>query len=498
MANLNYFNFLKGANPAVSPFLMPPEQLTILDGAQISYKLGTITKDTGYVRIGSALQADKKITGLFNFRQSSTTQKMLATVNDSTDDDTQLFYSTGGAWTEIGAAETAWANEANGNVEMEGFIGYCFFVGYDATDGFLPVGSLTGTTFSTSTNVTSMPQAKFIKRYRDRIYIANCSQGGNTHPFRVYFSSVPSGTPLAITWTVATDFFDVDYGEELTGLGSNWDKLLIFTEYQVYIYDQSQLKKLYDTGCSNHRTIHNIGYYTFWANRDGVWASTGGQPQNISGEVIDFIRAGNPRNFFGAVVDEEYHLYVGTVTVDGVTYTNCALTYNLPTGTWRWREYYNALSIFAAYNSSGDDQLWMGDNTTGRVWQKAKYTDATVFSSDDATTTATDGQPIAALFETAPIIIDPTIKKTVDGLIVYADRAQGIKLSARVLDKNSRALTPYKPLGEVKEFISKYSLNVDKGAMLQIQGAEYSTFPYFSFYGFALDVNDYGDLKIDT
>lgn len=494
MAALNYFNFLKGANQAVSPFLMTPEMLTILDGAQISYKLGAITKDTGYVRIGSALQANKKINGLFNFRQNATTQKMLAVVNDSTDDDNQLFYSTGGAWTEIGAAETAWANEANGAIEMESFIEYCFFVGYDATDGFLPVASLTGTTFSTSTNVTSMPQAKYIKRYRDKLYIANCLSGGNSYVFRVYHSSVPSGTPLSITWT-STDFFDVDYGEELTGLGSNWDKLLIFTEYQVYIYDQTQLKKLYDTGCSNHRTIQNSGYYTFWANRDGVWLSTGGQPQNIAGEVIDFIRQGNPRNFFAAVVDEEYWLFVGTVTVDGVTYTNTALVYNIPTGTWRWREFYDTMSVFAAYNSTGDDQLWMGSNTSGRVWQKAKYHDATVYSSDDATTTATDGQPISALFETAPIIIDPTIKKGFDTLVAYADRAQGLRLSARVLDKNSRALTPYKPLGELKQYINRYALNVDKGALLQIQGAEYSVLPYFSFYGFSLDVNDYGELK---
>lgn len=496
-AKIDYFNFLGGLNTGVSPFLMGQSEagksmLSVLDGCNISYKLGAIIKDTGYVRVGAgALETNKSIRGLFNFRQNATTQKMLATIDDATSDDTQLFYSTGGNWTEIGAAETAWANFATMNVEMETFIEYCFFVGWGSTDGFLPVGSLTGTTFSTSTNVGSMAQGKFIKRYRDRLYVYNTRSGGTNYPQRCYFSSVPSAG--AITWT-STDFFDVDYAEEGTGLGSNWDKLLLFTEYNVYIYDQTQLKHFSDTGCSNHRTIKNSGIYTLWANRDGVWVSTGGQPQNIAGEVIDFIRQGNPLNFFSEVIDEEYWMYVGTVTVDGLTYTNCAVVYNIPTKTWRVREFAHNMTMFSRYNNSGDDKLWMG-NTTGFVWDKAKYTDTTVYSSDGAVSSAIDGSSIAASFELAPIIIDSSIKKNLNELIAYADRAQGLRLSARVLDKNARALTPYKPIGELTSFVNKFTMNVDRGAVLQIQGNEYSTLPYFSFYGFSLGVSDYGEIK---
>lgn len=492
MAVLEYFNFLKGPNTAVSPFVMSPAMLTILSGCNISHKLGAILKDLGYVRVGAGvLETDKPIRSLYNFRQSAATQKMLATVDDSTSDDTQLFYSTGGNWTEITAAETAWANYAGINVEMETFLQYCFFVGYGATDGFLPVASLTGTSFSTSTNVTSMPQGKFIKRYRDRLYVYNTKYSGTEYPYRCYYSDTPVAG--AITWTPATAFFDVDYGEEGTGLGSNWDKLILFTQYSMYLYDQTQLKQVYDTGCSNHRTIQNSGIYTFWANSDGVWASTGGQPMNISGEVIDFIRGATPSNMFGVVVDEEYHLYVGTVTVDGITYSNTMLTFNIPTKTWRWREFYSSMTVLARYNSSGAQRLWMGDSI-GTVWNKSKYTDATQYYADAATTT-TDGQPIAALFETAPIIITSTLKKALDTLIAYSDRAQGLRLFARVLDKNSRALTPYKSLGELKEYINNFACNVDKGEILQIQGAEVSTLPYFSFYGFALDVNDNGAIQ---
>ncbi|MBU2045131.1 MAG: hypothetical protein KJ712_00195, partial [Bacteroidetes bacterium] len=190
---------------------IPQNALYIQDNCITSYKMGAILKRPGYENLGSALQANKSISGLHNFRQSLTVQKALATCDDATSDDTQLFYSTGGAWTEITDAETAWANKAGMNVEFIDFIGYCIMVGWGSTDGFLPPASLTGTTFSTSTQVTSMPSAKYITRYRDKVFIGNCDISGTAYPYRVYYSSVPSAG--AISWTTATDFFDVDYSD---------------------------------------------------------------------------------------------------------------------------------------------------------------------------------------------------------------------------------------------------------------------------------------------
>ena len=97
---LNFFSFLKGANTNISPLIHPQDQPSILNGCNNTYKIGAILKDLGYENIGSALQAGKSIGGLFNFIQSPSVEKMLATVDDSSSDDTQLFYSTGGAWTD--------------------------------------------------------------------------------------------------------------------------------------------------------------------------------------------------------------------------------------------------------------------------------------------------------------------------------------------------------------------------------------------------------------
>lgn len=474
---IQFLNQLEGANSSISPFLQPPNSPPVLNGVNVSYKLGAVLKDTGYTIVGSALQANKSILGLYNFRQTASTQKMLATVDDSSSDDTQLFYSTGGNWTEIAAAETAWANYANMKVEMEAFIGYCFFVGYGSTDGFLPVASLTDTTFSTSTNVTSMPQAKYITRYRDRLYIFNCKYSGTEYGFRCYYSSVPSAG--AITWTPASDFIDVDYSEAGTGIAEAWDRLLLFTETSTTMYDQSFKKKVWDIG-GYQRTIQKHGSFLYFANSDGVWVSTGGNPEPISGNVIDFFRNGDPSTWLSALVEEEYHIYVGTVTVNGRTYTNTLLTFNLPTQSWRWRELGHSITSLARYLSSGRQSLWMGDSI-GKVYKKGKYTDDTLLSSDN-------GESISVDFELAPFYVGNLgFENKVAKITAFADRALGLKLKARVIDRNSRSLTPYEPLGELKAYVNRFDINVDDGVLLQISGSENGTNPYFSFLGVEIE-----------
>lgn len=448
-------------------------------------------KDLGYQRVGNVAQASESILGMFDFQQTPATQKILITVDDATSDDTQLFYNSAGTWTEIGAAETAWANKAGINVEMEGFIDYCFFVGYGATDGFLPVGSLTGTTFSTSTNVTNMPGAKFIRRYRDRLYVANCDISATAYPYRVYYSSVPSAG--AITWTQATDFFDVDYSNEITGMGMNWDLLILFTKRHAFYYNQNSKKHLWAVGCDNHRTIKTQGLYMFFANRDGVWLSqNGGEPQNIAGNVIDFIRNGTPTTFFAEITDEEYHLYVGTVTVNGVAYTNTLLTFNVASASWRWRELAHNLTILARYDDAGDDRLYMGD-TAGNVWNKTKYTDATLIYSD-GDVAGTAGSNIFASFETRmDPMDDPRVLKRVKAVTVYAERAQNAHIQMRSVDNNTRGVIKYKPLGTLNKYINHFEGLDTNFNLLQFQVTEFSTLPYFSVFSIEVDYDIVGE-----
>ena len=483
MAIVQNINNLGGANVSLSPFLQPANTPTILNGCNISYRLGAIQKDCGYERIGDAASAVKPITGLFDFRQSSSVQKILRTRNDDTGANLLLQYNNAGTWTNINVGSTYDAYEDT-LTEMEGFLGYCFIVGYDSTDNvWLPPASLTGTTFSTSVNVTSMPSAKYIKRYRDRLYTLNLYYGGTAYPYRVGMSSVPVAG--AIAWT-ATDFLDVDFSEAGTGLGCLWDKLLVFTEKSAYMYDQTQFKKVWDIG-GYHRTICNHKSTMYFAGPDGLNRSTGGDPETISDPIFQLWKTSDPSKWTASIVDEEYNWYLGACNANGVNYTNCLATFNIPTQTWRWRELYHSVSILTPYLSSGIRQLYMG-TTIGEVYRKGKYTDSTLLTSDA-------GNPIGSYFELAPIFLgNLSFQKNVTKITTFAERAMGLKLKARVVDRSARVLTPYTELGECVQYVQHHHINMKSGVLLQIAGYEYGSNPYWSFLGFDFELENVSEV----
>ena len=482
MAKLHIKHFLQPPIITASPFIPGDNQLIVCNGVNPSYEYGVLKKDLGYSQIGTTtLQAGKPIRSLYHFRQSSSVDKLLATCNDADgDDDTKLFYSTGGDWTEIAAAETAWNGKEDMDIEMESFLGYCFFVGYGATDGFLAVGSLTGTTFSTATNVTNMPGAKYIKRYRDRLYIANCDISGTTYPYRVYFSSIP--TAGAITWTVAGDFIDIDYSEQITGIEQNWDRLIIFTEFSAYMYDQSSKKKIWDLGCAGQRTIQNIGAYMIFANKDNVYMSTGGRPEPIGNNIKQLLQNSTPSNWRSAVVDEEYNLYLGdSVSAGGLTYSNVMLTYNINTQMWRWRELGDSVDSLAKYTTSGDDFLVLGC-ADSEIHKKSKYSDTTPIYADD-------GAPIISHWRTKPYdLTDPSVEKKINEIIAYTEYGNNMTIRYRIFDKNREVLMPFKSIGTLNKVVSKFdNLKKLEGNFIQFEGKELSDQKAFSFFGFTID-----------
>ena len=469
-------SFLTPPSTELSPFLLANDQLTIANGVNLGWKKGKIIKDLGYSKVGTTLQASKSITGLHNFRQSSSVQKILATVNNAAGTNLTLQYNNAGTWTAINVS-TTYDTFEDCETYMEDFIGYCFIVGYDATDNvFLPVGSLTGTTFSTSTNVGSMAQGKFIKRYRDRLYVANSYYSGTAYPYRVFFSSVP--TAGAITWTPASDFIDVDFGEAITGLVSNWDKLAVFTEFSTYLYDQTSIVKMCDTGCVNGRTIATLGANLIWADKQNVWASTGGRPTPIAIDIQELLRNSSPSAWRAAVVGQEYHLYLGTTAANGIAYTNCMATFDSILGYWRWRELYDGVTELARYTSNNEDFLYMGVND-GMVHVKSKYTDASPVYADD-------GHPIIAHFRTKAFDFgNPSIKKTIAKIIAYCDDAQGLTLRYRIYDSNSEVTEAFKTIGQLSQVINIFDKELS-GHMIEIEGKEFSSNQPFKFYGISL------------
>lgn len=456
---------------------MSDNQLSICNGVNLGWRKGSIKKDLGYSQVGTTLETTEDITGLHNFRQSATVQKILATVNNTGGTNLTLQYDNAGTWTVISVGATYNGFE-DCKTYMEDFIGYCFIVGYDSTDNvFLPSASLTGTTFSEITNVTNMPEAKFIKRYRDRLYIANCDIAATRYPFRIYYSSVP--TAGAITWTTASDFVDLDYGEAITGIGSNWDKLVAFTEFKMYTYDQTNLTMIGDIGCINGDTIQNLGSYLIWADKENVWASTGGRATPIANDIKELLRNATPSAWLGATVNREYHLYLGSTSANGLTYSNCLATFDATLGYWRWRELGESFTALARYTSGSEDFLYMGA-ADGEVHVKSKYTDTTPIYADD-------GVPITSHFRMKAFDFgDPSVDKTIAKIIAYAEDAQQLTLRFRVWNRNNEVVMPFDDIGKLGAVITEFKDTGITGRFIEIEGKEYSSNAPFEFYGLTL------------
>lgn len=491
---VGFFNFTDGANPALSPFLLPATSLASLINCNIHRNIGSITKELGYSRVENQLRVGKNINSVYDFRSAASTQRTLATLNNAADTATELYTRTTGAWSEITAAESSWIL-ANVEVDFETFVGFAFAVGYSETaNDFIISASIDSTgTFSIATNVTSMPRAKYIRRYRDRLYIANCKVGGTIYPFRVYFSTIPSaGT---ITWQ-SVDFIDVDFADEITGIEVNFDRLFIFTETNTYFYDQTQLKLAWDIGCPSHRTLATTSVNLVWANQYGAWVSVqGGFPQNIGGPIIDYLRASSaPEDWFAEMVEEEYWLYIGTITVDGETYENACWIWNFQTSSWRLRLFPSPIKSFARVLSSNQFRMFMGD-ADGQIWNYSKYTDTTPIYADKYINSYSSAIPIPSRFELAAFKLE-TYDQTIyiDEVITYANRASNLNIMARVIDKNTRQLTDYRTLGSITKYQQDFRGKQVQGTLIQLKGTEVSKNPPWEFYGCEVNLTKSSDL----
>lgn len=498
MARKFYSNFVKAANAAVSPFLADEGSVQTLCGWNNVEKLGALLKELGYDREGDVLQAGKKITGLYDFTQQPGTQKLMATVNDSGDTALNLKYNNAGTWTAIVGATTAWSGKQNAKVDFETFLSYLFMVGYDPTTGFISSRSMNGVTLGT-TNLTNAPDAKFIVRYRSRLYMINCFYGATHYPYRVRISPLPSSGALG-DWDYTDNFFDVDYGEELTGGAANWDILILFTKRKAYRYDQTQLKELWRVGCSNHRTIKSFNDFLFFADRNGIWVSqNGGRPVNVAGKILPLIKSADSDNFFSEIIDEEYHMYIGDASINGKSYTNTEVIFNIPTSTIRWRELGSPIAVYETYDNAGEDRLYMGGNADGSVWERSKYTDeqsAQVYS--DGKVGSTEGVEINALMETSQDpLSDPKKKKRLTSITTFSERAGGMYLMMRGIDDNVDALNEYNSVGEIDKLIKTFTPPNDEFNILQLAVQDKSSLPYTSLFGIMIDYEIVGEEATD-
>ncbi len=282
-----------------------------------------------------------------------------------------------------------------------------------------------GGTFSTNLVPIGFPDVDYISAgFEGRIW------GLDSVMDIIYYSDIIQFTQpftFSITYTDSNFISKISpqNGETFTGIVEVPRALLVFKQNHIYrIYGASSLDAYpaYNVGTYSQESIitakdgiyfhHSSGFYKF---------DYGGQPIEISRRVIDFVKA-IPRSYYENITgiydgNDAVKWYVGPVTVEGVSYTNCVMRYTISTQVWTIYNYEgNAITTMIIFDD-GTTLNQISGTSTGKV------------STLDTGTTDL-GAPINfEVIDRWRSFTDMYAKsKSVSGMNVYTENATGMRV----------------------------------------------------------------------
>ena len=426
---LNLFDLSGGMDSQTSKIFIKNNECELIQNYHLD-NVGSLTKRNGIAYLIGQTVDNMNILNMFYFKDSQGTDysNVLVAVNP-----------TGAATSVIKKiSSNAWANSQTGNIAsaipyFTTFIDYVF-----RTNGSDAMASSADLSSWGTTNCLATLLPKYCCVWEDRIYAAN-DNSATKYPSRLYWSSLPSGTPLAVTWNAATQYADInpDDNDNITWIEPCGKKMLIFKNKALYNWTFGQVvpDKIVDIGTPQGLTVKKIGGMVFFLgnhnNKYGVYAYTGEtQPILISKKVKPFIDAISTITDCRAEVnDDHYYLYIGDVTVAGITYGNTMLVYTLSTKSWHIETYPFEVKSMARFERKTlgtteiYDDIYLGDDD-GFVYRKGTGT------SDYLGTTA---KPINGKIITKeyPLPSFP-LASNLDNLYFLAYQATGSKVNYRI------------------------------------------------------------------
>jgi len=321
-----YNDFSGGVQVYTSPLWVKDSETPFCKNVDIS-RPGKLKKALGYTELGTATGTDTP-RGAFTFDKEDGTSEVYKLTNDT------LSKYSSSTWS------TVTGTIATGTDRMEGVLMYINTgtgVGTGA-DSFVErmyftVGLSDELKYTNGSSIGEVANtyAKHIEAYKSRLYLGNVKQSSNTYPSRVIYSEISSDT------FEDTSYID-DFGEPITALKEYSGSLFFFSENKLAAYDEYKLQTIPGNfGTTSSKTVQNVQGRMIWYNRSGVYMYAGGtSPQNISKRVQDWMDAiSDPKEVTAGVDEEErYNLYIGDVTVDGTSYSDVVLRYDLSLNAW--------------------------------------------------------------------------------------------------------------------------------------------------------------------
>lgn len=347
---------LSTINSHTNPFLV--ENGELLDSKNfISYKVGSLKKSGDYTIKGAQITASQPIIGAKDFYRIGGTHEHFVVID-------------GASNAEIYKYSSGWSTQSQSltknykvRFDYSPDLDTLFAVNYaDATRSY------NGTSWSTSTNVTSAPKAKFVIVWGFRVWVLNIDVGGTAYPGRAVRSSlVDAGS---ITWDATNDYLQVD--DVITGVGKNQDNMFIGCRNRIYLLTQNYERvPIANIGVTSHESIVDYLGWTFFASDDGFYAFNGADPVKISipiQEYWDAMSQSQKESIHAAIKGDSIYVYFGNITVDGESLNNTYFRYNINQNTWNRLEAGVDLTMFHTFVTSSGIAVFAGD-TNGRVYE---------------------------------------------------------------------------------------------------------------------------------
>jgi len=347
---------LSGINRDTSSFLLDVGELRDTFNLS-SKKIGVLKKTFDYTIKNAQIIASQDILGGIDFYRNAGTHEHIVAIDGAAN--AGIYKDAAGTWTSQSQSLTK-----NNKVRFDysPTLDTLFVANYaDATRSY------NGSSWSTSTNVTSAPKAKFVMSFGRRVYLLNAIVSDTAYYDRAYRSSlVDSGS---ITWDTTNDWITID--DVISGVGKNGDSMMIFGTHSANIFTLSdELYRVSSTGCVSHESIASYGKWTFWAARDGMYVWDGSKETKISTYIQtywDGISEAGLANIQAKVLGSHLYVYVGALT-EPETLANVVFDYDIGQNDWNRGYLGTTLTHLHTFVTSTGKALFAGDDE-GKVFQ---------------------------------------------------------------------------------------------------------------------------------
>lgn len=343
--SLDLFSHLGGLKTNVSPFLYNSADTPNSLNVDYDTELGSVTNSLQYA-LHANDAGNNAIQGVFPFEDEDGTRKLFMASNGV------IYEDASGTWT---SRKTGLDTSAKYDSVM-------YFDNIFVANG---VDNMQYSSDGTTWNAASGQTPKYVEVYRDRLYTAGFSSAA-ANDFKL--SNVGDGTTVSQTEGIA---------EVVTGIKTALNYLWVFAENAVYRWDESNLVRVDNFGTTSNRSLAAGDNALFFANRDGVYQTSGAKAQLISRPVQywwDGITASNFASLNGAYHKFEYYLWIG----DSQGQSDVVLVYNTLYQTWRVLTGIPSNVMATWVNTSSESNLYFGNNTADSLVYKFQsvYTQA--------------------------------------------------------------------------------------------------------------------------